>query len=111
MYEIKETSERVDGSMVEVFSREIYNCNVLGVSAGTTGYCGGDSGHGCRTIIRISDLGGTDLRARVIPRRYPAPDNAAEEVEIVLGGDAELQTIIEGLKFILRALEDGKESE
>lgn len=107
MYEIKAATERVDGHEVEVYSREIYNCNILGVSAGTTGYCGGDSGHGCRTIIRITDLGGTDLKAHVTPRTYPS--GSADAVEIVLGGDAELETIIEGLEFILQALKDGRD--
>lgn len=106
MYEIRANDTTVDGQDLMVYSREICNCNILEVSAGTTGFRGGDSGHGCRTIIRISDLGGTDLRASVIPAAYPS--NRANAVEIVLGGDAELETIIEGLEFILQALKDGR---
>lgn len=109
MYEIKATDTVIDGQGLTVYSREIINANILEVAAGTTGFCGGDSGHGCRTFIRIRDLGGTDLRAYVKPSRYAY--DKAEEVEIVLGGDTELETIIEGLEFILQALKDDKEKQ
>ncbi len=111
MYEIKAIDEVIDGHELTVYSRDVVNCNILEVSAGTTGFCGGDSGHGCRTYIRIKDQGGTDLRAKVVPSRYSANNNAAESIEIVLGGDTELETIIEGLEFILQALKDDKEKQ
>ena len=69
------------------------------VVAGTTGYQGGDSGHGCRTFIRIRNLGGTDIRIEKVGKEY-----SDEGVEIVLGGDTELYTIIDGLEFIINVL-------
>lgn len=111
MHEIKLTKETIDGSEVEVYSREIWDANVIRVSAGTTGFCGGDSGHGGRTIIGIEDLGSTDLRIRVKTHShfgecdtYETED--AEKIEIILGGDAELVTIVKGLKWIRKALKE-----
>ena len=106
MYEIKQSEREVFGVKVTTFSREIVEANVLEVEAGTTGSCGGDWGHGGRTYIRISDRGGTCMS--VLPKK---PDDGmldeGQGVEIILGGDCELSTIIEGLEFILQALKDG----
>ena len=104
MYEVIENRFRLnDGTEIQTFSRELLNANVLRVEAGTTGYMGGDSGHGGRTYIRIEDLGGTDIKVTPI-------DNIGNGgVEIVLGGDAELETIITGLKFIINVLEDQRD--
>ena len=75
----------------------MYDCNILRVAAGTTGACGGDSGHGGRTRIEIEDLGGTDIEFEIEPGK--------RQVNIILGGDSELGTIIEGLRFVVETLE------
>lgn len=107
MYEIKEHRREIQGGLYfTTFSREIISGNVLEVEAGTTGYMGGDSGHGGRTYIRIENKAG-DMTTRIVKNEE---DN--DGVEIMLGGDCELSTIITGLKFIIKALEDqieGKE--
>ncbi len=102
MFEIKEKQRILpDGTEITTFERDIYNCNILSVEAGTTGYKGGDSRYGGRTYFRISDEGGTDMSVRVKENRF-----GAESFEVILGGDTELETIITALKFIVVALED-----
>lgn len=105
MYEIASRIRRVNGVDVETWEREIIDANILSVEAGTNGYQGGDTGHGSRTYIRISDEGSTDISAQVLKNQY----GDTSGIEIALGGDAELSTIIEALRFILKALEDGRE--
>ena len=102
MFEIKE-KQRVlpDGTEITTFERDIYSCNILSVEAGTTGYKGGDSRYGGRTYFRISDEGCTNMKVRVKENRF-----GAECVEVILGGDTELETIITALNFIVIALED-----
>ena len=101
MYEIKEKEREIGGKTVTTYSRDIYSANVLEVEAGTNGYQGGDSGHGSRTYFRIENAGGTDIEAHFIG------PYGTDGIEVTLGGDCELETIIMALKFITKALEDG----
>ena len=100
MYQIEKHHRKIDGISITTFSRQIANANVLEVEAGSTGYCGGDSGHGSKTYIKLQDLSCTDIRVNPIGH---AGDRG---VEITLSGDSELSTIIEALKFIRKALND-----
>ena len=97
MYEIKKI-HRMTNSGIEIpcYKREVVSANILEVEAGTNGYKGGDTGHGSRTYLRIEDLGSTDIQA------YATKDGFAVE----LGGDCELSTFIEALKFAVNVLED-----
>lgn len=106
MYEVTRKARKINGVYVETWEREIIDANILSVEAGTNGYQGGDTGHGSRTYICISDQGDTDIDARVIKDKY----GDTSGIEIVLGGDAELSTMIEALKFITMVLEDGREA-
>lgn len=96
MFAVKECQRVVNDKPIITFRREIVSANILEVEAGTNGYQGGDSGHGSRTYIRIEDVGSTDIE--VTPKE--------NGVEIVLGGDCELETMIRALKFITKVLED-----
>ena len=96
MFAVKECQRVVNDKPIITFQREIVSANILEVEAGTNGYQGGDSGHGSRTYIRIEDVGSTDIE--VTPKE--------NGVEIVLGGDCELETMIRALKFITKVLED-----
>ena len=50
MYEIKENRRRLkDGTEISTYTRDVVSCNILEVEAGTTGYRGGDTGHGGRS--------------------------------------------------------------
>ena len=66
MYAIEE-KQRVlpDGIEITTYSREIDNANILSVEAGTTGYEGGDTGHGGRTYFKIENLGGLILECNL----------------------------------------------
>ena len=89
----------IDGYEFPVYKTEFDSFNSLEVTAGTTGYKGGDSGHGCRTFIRIKDTSCTDIQINKL-----TDGDRDEGVEIILGGDSELGTMIQGLEFILRVL-------
>ncbi len=54
MYEIKENRrELFDGTEITTYTRDVVSANILQVEAGTTGYKGGDTGHGgLETMIR-----------------------------------------------------------
>ena len=100
MFEVKENTRIVHGKEITTYTRDIIDCCLLEVEAGTNGYQGGDTGHGSRTYIRIKDDGGTDIHANALGRYED------EGVEICLGGDSELESIIKALKFITKVLED-----
>ncbi len=105
MYEITRNIRRVNGVDIETWQREVIDANILSVEAGTNGYQGGDTGHGGRTYIRITDMGSTDIKAKVLTDRY----DKTTGIEIALGGDAELSTMIEALKFITKVLEEERD--
>lgn len=102
MYEVIGGNREVNGKSIDTFKREIYNANILEVEAGTNGYQGGDTGHGSRTYIRIQDMGSTDIEAKVTHDYL----GRADGVELMLGGDTELSTIIEALQFVIKVLDD-----
>lgn len=101
MFEVRE-NERIlsDGTKITTYSRSVVSANILSVEAGTTGYMGGDSGHGGRTYFRIEDEGSTDIQV------HPLGRYGDEGFEVTLGGDCELETVIRALKFITKVLED-----
>lgn len=102
MYEINEISMVTDDNIeLTAYKRDVVDCNILEVVAGTTGYKGGDSGHGGRTYFSIIDSGCTDIHVRAIGI------DGHTGLEVTLGGDSELTTIITALKFITKVLEDG----
>ena len=58
MYEIKEKRRMLpDGTEITTYTRDVVSANILEVEAGTTGFMGGDTGHGGRTYFRIQDEG------------------------------------------------------
>jgi hypothetical protein len=75
---------------------EITSANILQVRAGTTGPCGGDAGHGCRTVFELEDAGGTDIHVDVLEHG----------VRIRLGGDCELETFIQALEWAAKTLRE-----
>ena len=102
MYEVKENRRKLqDGTEITTYTRDVVSANILEVEAGTTGYMGGDTGHGGRTYFRIKDEGGTDINIKPFMDRF-----GSEGFEVTLGGDCELETMIRALKFITKVLED-----
>ena len=105
MYEIKESRrELFDGTEITTYTRDVVSANILQVEAGTTGYKGGDTGHGGRTYFRISDEASTDIHVRPFMDRF-----GCNGFEVPLGGDCELETMIRALKFITKVLEEESE--
>ena len=105
MYEIKENRRKLfDGTEITTYTRDVVSANILQVEAGTTGYKGGDTGHGGRTYFRISDEASKDIH--VTPFMYRFGCNG---FEVTLGGDCELETMIRALKFITKVLEEESE--
>ncbi len=101
MYEIKEKRRMLpDGTEITTYTRDVVSANILEVEAGTTGFMGGDTGHGGRTYFRIEDQGSTDIQVLPIGRY------GDEGFEVFLGGDCELETVIRALKFITKVLEE-----
>lgn len=87
----------VNGVDVPIKEKEIVSCNILRVEAGTTGLKGGDTGHGGRTYFSITDEASTDMEVNVFNNGF----------EVMLGGDTELETMIEALEFIIKTLKKG----
>ena len=84
-------------------SSEFGTFNILGVTVATNGYQGGDSGHSGRTYICFEDLCSTDIDAVV---SYGQDTNA--KVEIMLGGESELDSMIDPLRLAADRLEELK---
>ncbi len=102
MYEVIEKRKMLpDGTEISTYTREVISANILEVEAGTTGYMGGDSGHGGRTYLRIQDSASTDMEIRTFVDKH-----GCNGFEVFLGGDCELETTIRALKFITKVLED-----
>lgn len=102
MYEVIEKRKLLpDGTEISTYTREVISANILEVEAGTTGYMGGDSGHGGRTYLRIQDSASTDMEIRTFVDKH-----GCNGFEVFLGGDCELETTIRALKFITKVLED-----
>lgn len=92
----------VDGKDVTTWSRDVTGCNCFTVEAGTNGYQGGDWGHGCRVFLRLGDLEGTDFCCGYDGKEL---EERPDEIVIALGGDSELATIKEVLRWWLNVLE------
>lgn len=105
MYEVTERRRKLyDGTEITTYTRDVVSANILQVEAGTTGYKGGDTGHGGRTYFRIEDEGCTDIQVQPIMDRH-----GCNGFEVTLGGDCELETMIRALKFITKVLEEESE--
>lgn len=102
MYEVIEKRRILpDGTEISTYTRDVISANIIEVEAGTTGYMGGDSGHGGRTYFRIQDSASTDMEIRTFVGKH-----GCNGFEVFLGGDCELETTIRALKFITKVLED-----
>lgn len=100
-------SVNIDGIKVETYKTEFASCNIIEVEVGTTGYEGGDTSHGGRTYMRIRNCSSTDMRCRVQAngKQYEF-DGACEagEVELIFGGDCEMETFYEALQFAAKVI-------
>ena len=98
MFEVREDRENIGGKDITVYSRDVYNHNILTVSAGSTGPRDRET----VSYIEFRDNGGTNFSVDV--ERCPLGD--VEKIGITFYQEAELETLIRGLKFITKTLED-----
>ena len=84
--------------MPKIYEKQIWGASILEVAAGTTGYGGGDSGHGGRTWIKIADGASSDFNC--------SWDAHKKELQIMLGGDSELDNIIKAFEFVANTLKE-----
>ena len=89
----------VDGTHINTFKKEIVSANILEVEVGTTGYMGGDTGHGGRTFFRIKDLASTDMRLAFRDNGKYFKSRYLNDLELTFGGDCELDTFCEALRI------------
>jgi len=87
-------------SKIPVAHETFTSANILSVTVGTNCPAGGDTGHGGRTIFRINNEAGTDLRISIDGGSF----QDVNSFEIVLGGDTECATFIDALEFALKTL-------
>ena len=97
----------INGEEVVVYGTTITQACILDVSVGTTGYCGGDTGHGGRTYFKLSNVACTDMHCKIVPSQHH--DGGVDEIEIEFGGDMELDNFIDALEFALRVLKFQRE--
>jgi hypothetical protein len=88
----------VDDPELRAVAREFTDACILRAIVATTGYRGGDSGHGGRTEIVFEDVAGVDMVSS-----HMAEDGT--RVALVFGGDAELRVAIRAFRFVADALE------
>ena len=92
----------VDGQSIPTQVEEFIGRNILEIEAGTNGCRVEDSGICCRTYFRIKDIDNTDIRLDFEPLES---GNRIGEVTIMLRGDSELDTFLDGLRFAVDTLE------
>lgn len=77
------------------------SANILEVTVEHNGYQGGDAGHGGYVKITFYDQASTCMAVN---------GNECENFEIVFRGDSERDTLLAGLKMIVKELEENTES-
>lgn len=80
-------------------NKEIVSANIIGVLVEHNGIQGGDAGHGGYVKINIKDLASTSMEVN-------GEDGA--NLELIMRGDTERETLIDALKFIVNELETHK---
>lgn len=103
MKKISKRHKLIDGVKVNTKLVCIQEFNALKVEVGTTGFCGGDTGHGCKTYLSIINLAGTDIKVK------PFGPYGNDGFILSLGGDSELSTFIEALEFAVKTLKEQKD--
>ena len=91
-----------DGKATKIpaLEQDGFGYGILTVTAGTTGYCGGDSGHGGESFIKLNMEGG-DLSASIDGR---TTERGITDLVISVGGDWELDALIEGFRYAAETL-------
>lgn len=85
---------------------EFWANNAFSIEAGTTGYQGGDSGHGGHAHMMLLNIGGSDVT--VTPYLTGnGHGRTYDGVAIDVGGDDEIMTLAQSLRFAADVIEYG----
>ena len=90
----------IDHEQVQTWQADFISANILSVTVGTNGTKGGDSGHGSRTILKLTN----DCAAWYCNTVRDSDDGYLRGLELVLEGDTELMTFINGLEYAAKVL-------
>ena len=90
----------VDDVEIETKEKTIFGACIMNVEAGTTGYMGGDTGHGGRTYFAIRNVSCVDIKVNPVGYRGDGG------FEVAFGGDEELREFIMALEFAARTLKE-----
>jgi hypothetical protein len=85
---------------IPLITKTFNGLNIFSVEVGSNYPCGGDSGHGGRTVLRFVNHSSTDMRVRVDELAF----ENTQSIELVVGGDAEHEFLIEALEFAVTTL-------
>lgn len=96
-----ESKKRVNGTLISTFGASYESCNMLSVEAGTNGFHGGDGRHGSCTYLSFENGYNTDMSVSIDGVQFPA-----DKVELMFGGDCELETVILALEYAVKTLKD-----
>ncbi len=96
--ESKISQNRVNGILIDTWIVQMNDACVLELEIGSTGFKGGDTGHGGRTYFRLKNMGAADLDMQI--------NEDSNELVLKFGGDAELSTFIDALEFATGKLKD-----
>ncbi|MGP4076298.1 hypothetical protein [Halobacillus sp. K22] len=90
---------------MEWSKKDIELFNILNVEVGSTGYKGGDSGAGGKTILRLQN-GGSTVWTLKYEDEYGSTSviEQPQVIEIEMKGDSEMQSFIEALEFTINEL-------
>lgn len=100
MYAVKENMAKVNDQAFPVFTRKVVMENgVLQVTAGTTGFMGGDREAGGRAYLSIEGCPGVDMHADLVK-----DDGNVTGFELAFCGDEELDALVTALHFAETAL-------
>lgn len=75
---------------------EYYTACILKMRVDTTGYRGGDTGHGAFTTITLHNVGSFDLR--------PTVSNGGDTLTLTVGGDYEQSSLLAALELVCVAM-------
>lgn len=112
MENIEKRLIRVAGNVIGSVRGESVDCNILEGEAATTGHRYLNGGRGTWTYFALRDKACTSLRVKASGKDAGAnpPWQEVKEVEVLLEGDSELDTLIDTLEFICRTLKERREA-
>ena len=101
----------LDDISVSLERKDFINASIFAVEVGTTGFKGGDAGHGSRAVLVFENHGSTAWEAEV---DGPHGGSHPDRVTLRFGGDSEIANLAEALEFasarLREALSTGRDS-